>query len=75
MDINDNTISAFMAGKSSIDEDRLLLAEFFNNEYLQDVFEIINEIDTIDNMDELRKEFNENHDISDNFSDYNINIK
>lgn len=75
MDINDNILSAFFAGNSTIDEDKLVLQEFSNNECFQDMFDIINEIDAMDNMDELRKEFNETSDLLQEFKDHKINIK
>lgn len=75
MDINDNILSAFFAGNSTIDEDKLVLQEFSNNECFQDMFDIINEIDAMDNMDELRKEFNENSDQLQEFKEHKINIK
>lgn len=75
MDINDNILSAFMAGNSTIDEDKLVLSEFSNNEYLQDIFDIINEIDAIDNIDEMRKEFNESSERLPDFREHKINIK
>lgn len=75
MDINDNILSAFFAGNSTIEEDKLVLEEFSNNECFQDMFDIINEIDAMDNMDELRKEFNETSDLLQEFKEHKINIK
>ncbi|MBQ0142851.1 MAG: hypothetical protein KBT06_08660, partial [Prevotellaceae bacterium] len=70
-----NILSAFMTGNSTVDEDKIVLAEFSTNEHFQDMFDIINEIDAMDNMDELRKEFNENSDQFQDFNEHKINVK
>lgn len=72
--ITDNILAAFISGTSSQQEDKLVINELANNEEFSDLLNVINEVDSIDCINELRNEFNE---ISDDytFSDYNINVK
>ena len=72
--ITDNILAAFMSGASAPQEDKLVMNELINNEEFLDLLNVIDKVDSMDCINELRDEFN---DISDdyNFSDYNINIK
>ena len=74
MKISDNTLAAYMAGVSTVQEDKLVLNEIVSNANFTDLLDIMDEVDSMDCINELRNEFNE---ISDdyNFIDYNINIK
>lgn len=74
MKISDNTLAAYMAGVSTVQEDKLVLNEIVSNANFTDLLDIMDEVDSMDCINELRNEFNE---ISDdyNFTDYNINIK
>lgn len=74
MKISDNTLTAYMAGVSTVQEDKLVLNEIVSNANFTDLLDIMDEVDSMDCINELRNEFNE---ISDdyNFTDYNINIK
>lgn len=72
--ITDNILAAFMSGTSTPQEDKLVMNELAKNDEFSDLLNVIDEVDSMDCINELRDEFN---DISDdyNFSDYNINIK
>ena len=67
MKISDNTLAAFMAGVSTVQEDKNVLNEIANNQYFSDLLDVMEDIDAIDGMDELRNEFNE---IENDFSKY-----
>ena len=67
MKISDNTLAAFMAGVSTVQEDKNVLNEIANNQYFSDLLDVREDIDAIDGMDELRNEFNE---IENDFSKY-----
>lgn len=72
--ITDNILAAFISGTSTPQEEKLVMNELVNNEEFSDLLNVIDEVDSMDCINELRNEFNE---ISNdyNFSDYNINIK
>ena len=75
MDITDNMLSAFYAGESTIDEDRLILDNMIADEEFSDMMDIMSEMDSMDEIMEMRNEFNESVDNTDEYKDYNINIK
>lgn len=72
--ITDNILAAFISGTSTLQEEKLVMNELVENEEFSDLLNVIDEVNSMDCINELRNEFNE---ISDdyNFSDYNINIK
>ena len=72
MSISNNILAAFVAGVSTKQEDELVMKESSNNE---DFSDLLDDVDAIDGMNELRNEFCENIDGWDEFKDYNINIK
>lgn len=59
MKISDNTLAAYVAGTSSVHEDKLVLKEMGDDLSFSGLLDTLTEIDAIDGMDELRKEFNE----------------
>ena len=59
MSISDSTLAAYMAGVSTVQEDKQVLNEISNNKYFSDLLDVMEDIDVIDGMDELRNEFNE----------------
>ena len=75
MKISNNTLTAFLGGVSTIQEDKLLLKTIEDNDCLLDFLDVLDEIDAIDGMDEMRNEFNEFHEDLDKdfYSDYNNN--
>lgn len=75
MSITDNILSAYIAGVSSVQEDKQVLDEIANNDSFSDFLEVMDEIDAIDGLDELRDEFNESVEDMENYNDYNINIR
>lgn len=75
MKISDNTLAAYMAGVSTVQEDKQVLNEISNNQYFSDLLDVMNDIDAIDGMDELRNEFNESIDEYDVFKEIDNNIK
>lgn len=77
MSIDNNILSAYMAGVSTLQEDKEVLNEMCCDEEFADLLNVMDEVDAIDGMDELRNEFDEpvdNVDLNE-FYDYNINIK
>jgi len=73
--ITDNTLAAFSTGVSTLQEDRLVMNEMANSEEFADLLNMIDEIDSMDCIDELRNEFNDSIDENFNFNDFKINIK
>lgn len=59
MKISDNTLAAFMAGVSTVQEDKLVLKEMGHSPSFTGLIDTLTDIDAIDGMDELRNEFNE----------------
>ena len=57
-----------MAGVSTVQEDKQVLEEISNNQYFSDLLDVMNNIDAIDGMDDLRNEFN---DSIDEYNDFN----
>lgn len=74
MKISDNTLAAYMAGVSTVQEDKQVLNEITNNQYFSDLLDVMEDIDAIDGMDELRNEFNESVDDYNEFKEID-NIK
>lgn len=74
MKISDNTLAAYMAGVSTVQEDKQVLNEITNNQYFSDLLDVMEDIDAIDGMDELRKEFNESADLYNDYKE-DSNIK
>lgn len=75
MDITDNMLSAFYAGESTVEEDRLILNNMISDGEFFDMIDIMDEIDSMDEIREMRSEFNEYMDFNTNYNDYNMNIK
>lgn len=75
MSISNNILAAFVAGVSTKQEDELVMKEFSNNEGFSDLLDVLDDVDAVDGMNELRNEFCESIDGWDEFMDYNINIK
>ena len=78
MNISNNTLAAYMAGVSTVQEDKQILDEIANNDSFYELLDIMDEVDAIDGLDEMRNEFNESIDDMNElseFNDYNINIK
>ena len=73
--ITDNMLAAFVAGVSFPQEDKLVMNELVNNEEFSDLLNVIDEVDSMDCIDELRNEFNDSIDENFNFKDFKINIK
>ena len=72
--ITDNILAAFISGTSTPQEEKLVMNELVKNEEFSDLLNVIDEVDSMDCINELRSEFNEMSDDY-NFSDYNINVK
>ena len=75
MNISNNTLAAFMAGVSTVQEDKLVLDEIANNDSFSELMDVMDEVDAIDGLDEIRNEFNESTDDIEEFNDYIFNIK
>lgn len=75
MEITDNILSAYFAGKTTIDEDRLIIDSMSESEEFSDMIDIMSNIDSMDEIKEMRHEFNENSDRFRDFEGYKINIK
>ena len=75
MKIRDNTLAAYMAGVSTVQDDKLVLNEISNNKYFSELLDVMEDIDAIDGMDELRKEFNESTDLFSDYKEIDSNIK
>ncbi len=75
MKISDNTLAAYMAGVSTVQEDKQVLNEIANNQYFSDLLDVMEDIDAIDGMDELRKEFDESTDLYNDYKEIDSNIK
>lgn len=75
MKISDNTLAAYMAGVSTVQEDKQVLNEITNNQYFSDLLDVMEDIDAFDGMDELRKEFIESADLYNDYNEIDSNIK
>ena len=75
MSISNYILAAVVAGVSTKQEDELVMKEFSNNEGFSDLLDVLDDVDAVDGMNELRNEFCESIDGWDEFKDYNINIK
>lgn len=75
MSISNNILAAFVAGVSTKQEDELIMKEFSDNEDFSDLLDVLNDVDAVDGMNELKNEFCETIDGGEEFKDYNINIK
>ena len=75
MSISNNILAAYFAGVSSKEEDKLVLNELAVNECFSDLLDIIEEVDSAEDIDALRNEFNEITDQFDTLNDFNEKIK
>ena len=71
MNISNNSLSAFMANKSTKKEDRTILSELESNAEFSDLLDILTDVDAIDGLDELKNEFNESIDMFNEISNFN----
>lgn len=62
MDISDNMLSAFMCGVSTPDEDLRILNEMICNEEFSDMMDVLNEVNSLDDIDSFNFEFSDNID-------------
>ena len=63
MNIPDNALAAFQIGTSTKEEHLMILNEMINNVEFSDMLDIMDEIGTIDNIDNLKFEFNDKTDV------------
>lgn len=75
MNISNNILAAYMAGVSTVQEDKWILNEMSNNKSFSELLDVLDDIDAIDGMDELRNEFNESIDEYNDFKEIDNNIK
>jgi hypothetical protein len=75
MSISNNTLAAYFAGKSTIEEEKAVFKEIAENKAFSELLEVLDEVDSIDGLDELQNEFYESIDDNNKFIDYSINIK
>lgn len=75
MEISDNTLAAYMAGVSTVQEDKQVMDEIYSNMYFSDLLDVMEDIDAIDGMDELRNEFDESIDEYNDYDEIHNNIK
>ena len=73
--ITDNMLAAFATGVSTPHEDKIVMNEIVNSEEFSDLLNIVDDIDSMDCIEEIKNEFNEPIDENCTFIDYNINIK
>lgn len=65
MDISDNMLSAFMCGVSTPDEDLRIFNEMMCNEEFSDMMDVLNEVNSLDDIDSFNFEFSDNIDFID----------
>lgn len=75
MSISNNTLAAFLAGTSTVQEDKAILKELSESKSFSELLDVLEEVDAIDGLDELRQEFNETCDNYNELTDHKINIK
>lgn len=75
MNLTNNILAAFMAGVSTVQEDKLVMKEMAEDQNFSDLLDVLDDVDAMDAMDEMRKEFNEFDDDVNEIKEYNINIK
>lgn len=75
MNISNNTLAAYLAGVSTVQEDKLVLDEIANNDSFSELMDVMDEVDAIDGMDELRNEFNETTDLFNEYKEITSNLK
>ena len=59
MSISDNMLSAFMCGVSTPDENLQILNEMISNEEFVDMMDVFNEVNSLDDIDSLKFEFDD----------------
>ena len=59
MSISDNMLSAFMCGVSTPDENLQILNEMISNEEFADMMDVFNEVNSLDDIDSLKFEFDD----------------
>ena len=75
MSISNNTLASFLAGTSTVQEDEAIHKELSESKSFSELLDVLEEVDAIDGLDELRQEFNDTSDNYNELTDYNINIK
>lgn len=59
MSISDNMLSAFMCGVSTPDENLQILNEMMSNEEFADMMDVFHEVNSLDDIDSIKFEFND----------------
>lgn len=75
MEISDNILAAFQQGLASPDEDLMILNEIVENKEFCDMMDIFDEINSWDNIEELKHEFQEPIDNTEKFQDFKSKIQ
>ena len=64
-----NMLSAFQFGLTTPEEDSIILKEIEDNAEFNEMMDILDEINSMDELTELKNEFNEQTDCLDKFQD------
>ena len=56
MKISDNTLAAFYAQNSSSEENEMILHEIINDEFFEEVIDVLDEVNSLD-LDDAEKSF------------------
>ena len=62
MSISNNILAAFVAGVSTKQEDELIMKEFSDNEDFSDLLDVLDDVDAVGGMNELKNEFLKSND-------------
>ena len=62
MTISNNILAAFVAGVSTKQEDELIMKEFSDNEDFSDLLDVLDDVDAVVGMNELKNEFLKSND-------------
>ena len=62
MSISNNILAAFVAGVSTKQEDELIMKEFSDNEDFPNLLDVLDDVDAVDGMNELKNEFLKSND-------------
>lgn len=68
-----NMLSAFQCGLTTPEEDSIILKEIEDNAEFSEMMDILDEINSMDELTELKNEFNEQTDCLDKFQDISTN--
>ncbi len=75
MEISDNALAAFYAGKSTKEEGHLILDKMAADENFSEMMDLMSDIDSLDEIEDIRREFDEDVDTGFKYNELNINIK